>query len=135
MTENAGTARFQVAVASGDLADAALGELPVNTPATTEAFAVYGVVDEGAVVQPVAQPQNVFPQFGGLEISTSSTALSALTDAVLYLNSYPFECSEQLVRAGRDVAARMCSPPSRLKGCPRPRRLQQPWCAISPAWN
>jgi uncharacterized protein YfaS (alpha-2-macroglobulin family) len=124
MTENAGTARFQVAVASGDLADAAMGELPVYTPATTEAFAVYGVVDEGAVAQPVAQPQNVYPQFGGLEISTSSTALSALTDAVLYLTSYPFECSEQLssrvlgVTSLRDVLSAF-----QAEGLPSPEAL------------
>jgi hypothetical protein len=95
-TQNAGTARFQIAAVAGDYADAASIELPVYTPATTEAFATYGVLDEGALFQPVASPQGVFPQYGGLEISTSSTALQALTDAVLYLVTYPFECSEQL---------------------------------------
>jgi uncharacterized protein YfaS (alpha-2-macroglobulin family) len=106
----AGTARFQVAAVSGAFADAASGELPVYTPATTEAFATYGIVDEGAVAQPVAAPgDDVYTQFGGLEISTSSTALQALTDAVLYLVAYPFECTEQLasrilaVSALRDV--------------------------------
>jgi len=109
-TLKAGTARYQVAAVSGTFADAASGELPVYTPATTEAFATYGVVDEGAVAQPVAAVgDSVFPQFGGLEITTSSTALQALTDAVLYLVSYPYECSEQLasrilaVSALRDV--------------------------------
>ena len=95
-TEMAGTARFQVAAVSGDFADAAEGELPVYTPATSEAFATYGVIDEGAIIQPIGSPSDVFPQFGGLEIQTSSTALQALTDAVMYLSSYPFECSEQL---------------------------------------
>ena len=52
-------------------------------PATSEAFATYGVVDEGAVVQSIAALRDVIPQFGGLEINTSSTALQALTDAVL----------------------------------------------------
>ncbi|MCB0090673.1 MAG: hypothetical protein KDE54_22385, partial [Caldilineaceae bacterium] len=93
---SAGTARFQIAAVSGDNTDAATVELPVYTPATTEAFAVYGTVDEGAVIQPVAKPTDVFPQFGGLEIQTSSTALQALTDALLYLTSYPYDCSEQL---------------------------------------
>ena len=71
-----GTARLQIAAVSGAYADAATVELPVYTPATTEAFATYGVVDEGAVAQPVASPTGVYPQFGGLEISTSSTAVS-----------------------------------------------------------
>jgi hypothetical protein len=104
-TVNAGTARFQVAAASGDYADASSGLLPVYTPATTEAFATYGVVDTGAVAQPLTTPTGVFPQFGGLEISTSSTALSALTDAVLYLYRYPFECAEQIASRILGVAA------------------------------
>ncbi|PKO13398.1 MAG: hypothetical protein CVU39_19540 [Chloroflexi bacterium HGW-Chloroflexi-10] len=95
-TQMAGAARIQIAAISGSFADAAVVELPVYTPATTEAFATYGVIDEGAIAQPVMYPTDVFSQFGGLEINTSSTALQALTDAVLYLVTYPYECSEQL---------------------------------------
>ena len=91
-----GKARFQIGAASGRYADAAEVSLPVWTPATTEAFATYGVVDEGAIAQPVKMPSAVEPSFGGIEITTSSTALSALTDAVLYLVRYPFECNEQI---------------------------------------
>ncbi len=104
-TQKAGTARIQIAAISGTYADAAVVELPVYTPATTEAFATYGVIDEGAIAQPVLYPTGVFPQYGGLEINTSSTALQALTDAVLYLVSYPFECSEQLASRILAVAA------------------------------
>jgi uncharacterized protein YfaS (alpha-2-macroglobulin family) len=104
-TQSAGTARLQIAAVAGSYTDAATVELPVYTPATTEAFATYGVIDEGAVFQPVAAPSDVFPQFGGLEINTSSTALQALTDAVLYLVSYPYECSEQLASRVLAVAA------------------------------
>lgn len=123
--DTAGTARFQVAAASGDYADAATGELPVYTPATTEAFATYGVLDEGAVRQPVATPEEVFPQFGGLEISTSSTALQALTDAVLYLVAYPFECSEQIASRVLGVAAlRDVLTAFRAEGLPAPEELE-----------
>jgi hypothetical protein len=101
----AGIARFQIAAVSGDYTDAATVELPVYTPATTEAFATYGEIDEGAIAQPVSAPGDVFPQYGGLEINTSSTALQALTDAVLYLVSYPFECSEQMASRILGVAA------------------------------
>jgi uncharacterized protein YfaS (alpha-2-macroglobulin family) len=104
-TDSAGTARFQVGAVSGSWADAAGFALPVYTPATTEAFAVYGTVDEGSVAQPVIAPTDAFVQFGGLDISTSSTALQALTDAVLYLTEYPFECSEQLASRILAVAA------------------------------
>jgi hypothetical protein len=110
-TESAGTARVQVAASTGDHADAAEVSLPVWTPATTEAFATYGTIDQGSHQQPVMMPNDVIPGFGNLEVSTSSTALQALTDAVLYLYAYPYECSEQLasrilaVAALRDVLA------------------------------
>ena len=89
-----GTARFRAVAVSGDHADAQIVALPVYTPATSEAFATYGVVDEGAVVQPIAALRGVIPQFGGLEINTSSTSLQALTDAVLYLSAYRYASSD-----------------------------------------
>jgi len=119
-----GKARFQVGVASGAASDAATVDLPVWTPATTSAFATYGQIDQGAVAQPVKVPPGVLTQFGGLEITTSSTALQALTDAVLYLVRYPFECNEQLASrvlaiAGlRDVLAAFDA-----KGLPKPEAL------------
>jgi uncharacterized protein YfaS (alpha-2-macroglobulin family) len=98
----AGTARFQVIGAAGTASDAANLELPVWTPATTEAFATYGVIDNGAIAQQVALPGKVWPQFGGLEVTTASTNMQALTDAVIYLVKYPFECAEQ--RSSRIMA-------------------------------
>jgi alpha-2-macroglobulin len=121
----AGTARFQVAGVSGSSADAATFELPVWTPATTEAFATYGEIDEGAIAQPVRPPQGVFTQFGGLEITTSSTAVQALTDAVLYLVAYPFECSEQIASRVLAVAAlRPVLEAFRAEGLPAPKELE-----------
>ncbi len=95
-TVMAGNVQIQIAATSGSYADAATVELPVYTPATSEAFATYGVIDDGAVSQSVLYPSNVFPQFGGLEVSTSSTALHALTDAVSYLVTYRYEASEPM---------------------------------------
>ncbi len=95
-TESAGTAAFQVGAFSGNLSDASDFQFPVWTPATTEAFATYGNLDTGATAQPVKAPGEVWTQFGGLEVTTSSTALAELTDAMIYLASYPYECSEQI---------------------------------------
>jgi uncharacterized protein YfaS (alpha-2-macroglobulin family) len=121
----AGTARLQVAAVAGDFADAATIELPVYTPATSEAFATYGVVDDGAVAQPVSAPQGVFPQYGGLEITTSSTALQALTDAVLYLESYPFECAEQMASRILGIAAlRDVLTAFQAEGLPSPAEME-----------
>ncbi len=108
-TDRPGTARFQIVASSGKWSDAAEISLPVWTPATTEAFATYGEVDEGAIIQPVKAPSDAIKQFGGLDITTSSTQLQSLTDAVLYLTKYPYECSEQVssrilaIAALRDV--------------------------------
>ena len=78
--------------------------------ATAEAFATYGTfAGDSAVTLPLQVPEDAIPSFGGLEVTTSSTALQELTDALLYLVRYPYECSEQIasrmigVTALRDV--------------------------------
>jgi uncharacterized protein YfaS (alpha-2-macroglobulin family) len=117
----AGLARFQVAAASGAHTDAAELELPVYTPATTEAFATYGTVDTGAEVLPVRMPAGVLPGFGGLEVTTSSTALQELTDALLYLVRYPFEHPEPMASRVLAVAAlRDVLTAFRAEGLPAP---------------
>ncbi|MCK6548134.1 DUF6049 family protein [Myxococcota bacterium] len=100
-----GTARYQVVTAAGTFSDAAEGSLPVWTPATTEAFATYGEVDRGAIAQVVRAPADVITTFGGLEVSASSTQLQALTDAVVHLVEYPYECSEQIASRVLAIAA------------------------------
>ncbi len=101
----AGDAYLQIAAVSGAESDAAKISLPVYTPATTEAFATYGQIDNGAIAQPIVSPEDVYPQFGGLEITTSSTALNNLSDAVLYLVNYPFDSSEQMASRILAIAA------------------------------
>jgi uncharacterized protein YfaS (alpha-2-macroglobulin family) len=122
----AGPAFFQVAAASGTLADAAEGELPVYTPATAEAFATYGTfTGDSAQTLPLQVPGDAIPAFGGLEVTTSSTALQELTDALLYLVRYPYECAEQIasrilgVTALRDVLYAF-----RTEELPAPEQLQ-----------
>ncbi|TXH70957.1 MAG: hypothetical protein E6Q85_07605, partial [Thiothrix sp.] len=125
-TLQVGQAHYQIAAIANDLSDAAQGSLPVWTPATTEAFATYGVLDQGSISQPLTTPQAVIPEFGQLEISTSSTALQSLTDAYLYLQDYLFSCSEQ-------VASRILSTSAlkdvlqafKIKDLPSPEVLQQ----------
>jgi len=110
-TKSAGKAGLQFAVASGGWADAVEESFPVWTPATTEAFATYGSVEDSnaRVVQPIRKPEGVIPEFGDLNVTTSSTALQQLTDAFIYLVDYPYGCTEQIasrmlgVTALRDV--------------------------------
>ncbi|CAF2070665.1 unnamed protein product [Rotaria magnacalcarata] len=102
-TIHSGKARFQFIVStvksetSVQFGDAIELSVPVFTPATSEAFATYGdICEEAIVLQPVEAPKNVIPQFGELSITTSSTALASLTDAIISLYTYPYECTEQL---------------------------------------
>ncbi|CAF4209806.1 unnamed protein product [Rotaria socialis] len=102
-TIHSGTARFQFIVSTVksetfvQFGDAIELSLPVFTPATSEAFATYGdICEEEVVLQPIEAPKNVIPQFGELSITTSSTALASLTDAIISLYTYPYECTEQL---------------------------------------
>ena len=127
-TDQVGTARFRVAAVSGDFADATSVSLPVYTPATSEAFATYGVVDgDGgltAVGQPIVTPTGVFTEFGGLEVGTSSTAVQSLTDAVLYLVDYEYDSTDgyasriMAVAALRDILAAFDA-----EGLPDPEQL------------
>src|SRR5262249_19777308 len=72
----------------------------------------------------VQAPSDAIPSFGGLEVTASATQLQALTDAALYLVTYPFECAEQLssrvlaVAALRDALAAF-----EAKGLPRPEEM------------
>ena len=123
--EMAGTARFQIVGTAGGASDAAELALPVWTPATTEGFATYGVIDDGVVKQQVALPGKVVTQFGGLEVTTASTNLQSLTDAMLYLVKYPYECAEQ--RASRVmaiVALRDVLTAFKTKDMPSPASMQ-----------
>ena len=47
----------------------------------------------------------VITGFGGLEINTSSTALQALTDAVIYITNYQYASSEALASRILTIAA------------------------------
>jgi hypothetical protein len=107
-TKKSGESTVQFAVASGGWGDAAEVTFPVWTPATTEAFATYGTIDKGAISQPVSMPSDVIEQYGALKLSTSSTALQALTDAFIYLIDYPYECAEQT--ASRIISAAALAP-------------------------
>ncbi|HWN69659.1 MAG TPA: alpha-2-macroglobulin family protein, partial [Haliangium sp.] len=112
VAETAGSARFQIAAMHAAASDATEIAVPVWSPVEIESFATYGTIgdaggdggdggdgggrSDGAVRQPVAVPAGARPDVGELSITTSSTQLQSLTDAVMYLIAYPYECSEQI---------------------------------------
>jgi uncharacterized protein YfaS (alpha-2-macroglobulin family) len=92
--ENVGKMKLQFAAMSNDGRDATEITLPVHWPATTQAFADYGMTDS-SVLQKIEPPKDALTGYGGLELSFGSTAMSGLEDAVEYLVTYPYECAEQ----------------------------------------
>lgn len=109
-TDMPGTAHIQVVATSGEHSDATTIEFPVWTPATTEAFATYGTLDDDGDVleQPVVPPKNAIKDFGSVDLTTSSTAVQSLTDALIYLVGYPFESAEHI--ASRLVGITVLTP-------------------------
>jgi len=47
-------------------------------------------------MQPIKVPATSNEQYGGLEVTYSSTKLNSLSDAFLHLLDYPYECNEQI---------------------------------------
>ena len=102
--DSVGPARFLFSAAMDGARDAVEKTLTVWTPATSEAFASYGMLPReldaadparASLAQPVAPPAGALAGYGGLHIGLSSTALTGLRDAVAHLVDYPYECSEQ----------------------------------------
>jgi uncharacterized protein YfaS (alpha-2-macroglobulin family) len=111
-----GRAKFRFLAYLGRETDAVELSIPVNLPATTEAFATYGVTTD-SVSQPVLPPKDALRHFGGLEMSFSSTALTGMEDAVKYLINYPWECTEQTASRVMPIfALRKILPAFRLLG-------------------
>jgi uncharacterized protein YfaS (alpha-2-macroglobulin family) len=114
-----------VGAATQTASDAAVVTIPVSAPVSAEAFATYGEIDSGGIQQTVLIPDDVRTEFGKLEITTSSTQLQALTDAMLYLSNYPFDCGEQVssrmlaLLALSDVLAQF-----KTSGLPAPEAIQ-----------
>ncbi len=100
--QDRGKAVIQTIAVSGSFADASTVDVQVYAPATTEAFATYGIVDDATKYERLEVPANIHADVGGVEVEMASTQLQSLTDAFWYLYEYPFECAEQ--RSSRMIA-------------------------------
>lgn len=98
-TISPGKAYIQVGAISEDekYEDAFEKTIEVYVPATPSAMALYKEIDDDdLVIHKISTPQNVYEQYGGLEITTSSTALQVLTDAFFYVYNYDIEFTESI---------------------------------------
>lgn len=102
-----GSATFQIAVAAvgpdARHADAAEVSLPVYSPAVTEAFAVYGELDDARPrAFPVRLPEGAIRGRTNIEVGFATTAVHGLADALLFLIQCVYELPE--VNASRILA-------------------------------
>ena len=94
--ERSGTAYLQAIVSAAGAFDAIRVDFPVQEPVSYECTATCGEMSGAVIEQPVNVPGEVHQDAGGLEIELSSTALTNLKDAYLYLRDYSYGCTEQL---------------------------------------
>lgn len=98
-----GRPRLQMTVKMQGETDAFEDALPVEVLASPEVVAAYGQANPEAK-ETVELPAGVVPNFGGLHVETSSTALVGLGEGARYLVDYPYGCAEQRASAALALA-------------------------------
>ncbi len=93
ITENK-TGRFTFKAAMNNLTDGVELNIPLKIPAYTETVALYGSATENHAEELIV-PGNIYDEYGGVEVQTSSTALVDLDGGIKYLFEYPYGCLEQ----------------------------------------
>jgi uncharacterized protein YfaS (alpha-2-macroglobulin family) len=93
ITENK-TGVFTFKAAMNDLTDGVEIRIPLKIPSYTETVALYGSSTDRHSEE-VVVPKEIYEDYGGLEVTTSSTALVDLDGSVKYLFEYPYGCLEQ----------------------------------------
>jgi len=96
-----GDARIRMRVQMGREVDAFEEIIPVRILVSPETVAAYGEAKPRAEER-VQIPAGVVPNFGGLRLELSSTAMVGLAEGARYLVEYPYGCAEQ--RASRSLA-------------------------------
>jgi uncharacterized protein YfaS (alpha-2-macroglobulin family) len=97
LTKDPGTLRLQVCCLAGKYGDASEIEILVHPPATTQSQSVTGDIEGSGDVlkQSIQRPADAIPNYGGIQLSFSTSILQVLLDAAKYLVEYPYGCNEQ----------------------------------------
>ena len=93
---SAGDGPFTFKAAMDRWSDGVEVSLPRKVPSFLETVALYGS-DTKSVSEAITVPNDIFTDAGGIQISTSSTALLGVDGGVQYLFEYPYGCIEQKV--------------------------------------
>jgi hypothetical protein len=88
------TGTFTFKAVMHDLTDGVEVKIPLKIPTYSETVATYGSATESKKEE-IRVPKNIYEDFGGVYVKTSSTALVDLDGSVRYLFEYPYGCLEQ----------------------------------------
>lgn len=92
-----GTLATVTVSAGGPASDAVYQEFPVYSYSTPETVATSGYTDDLSFTEKVLIPESVDPEFGELKISTGATIATYLGEALNFLISFPYGCTEQVL--------------------------------------
>lgn len=106
ITKTVGNARVEMTVKMKGETDAFQDVVPVRILVSPETVAAYGTAAPDAK-EMLELPAGVVPDFGGLHLELSSTAMVGLADGARYLVEYPYGCAEQ--RSSRTLAISLAS--------------------------
>ncbi len=91
-----GSHTFTLSAKNNDYNDTVDQVLPITRNMTYESAATAGSTNMSSIAEYLYLPDNVLVDRGGLTIKTSATLAVYLSDALKYLFTYPYGCSEQL---------------------------------------
>ena len=97
LTKDPGTLRLQVCCLAGKYGDASEIDIPVHPPSTTQSQTVTGDIESSGDVlkQTVTKPTDSVTNYGGIQLSFSTSILQLLLDAAKHVIEYPYGCNEQ----------------------------------------
>ncbi|MFT3770713.1 MAG: MG2 domain-containing protein [Minicystis sp.] len=94
--DRAGPARLTFRATLGKLSDATVLDRDVVTPIVPESASIDGETRDAAA-EALGDLSSIRPDYGGLEVSLSTTPLAGLADGIEQLVEYPYGCTEQTV--------------------------------------
>ncbi len=96
---------FTITAVSDDLVDAVEQEIKVTPNETYETVATANTTKDDVAREYLYVPDTVLSGQGGLTINANATLAVFMTDALTYMASYPYGCSEQLASALSTIAS------------------------------
>lgn len=99
-----GDHRLTLSAKSGDFEDTVEQRIPIRRNDPAETVATAGFSNANSIQEFVSLPSSAPRDRGGLTVKANATLAVYVTDALNYLASYPYGCSEQIASKMRAIA-------------------------------